>query len=260
VSPLWRDKVAIQLSPRRLVLTRTGRGLRPKPSAEENRPYENAEDASWTTAMNVLRERLAQPAWQDANARVVLSDHWVRYAIVPWSNDLHGRDERLTHARFALADIYGESVTSWTVRLSETFPGNLQVACAVPSALFDELQELLASHRLNLVSLQPRLIAAFNRWRHRLPSCGAWFVSIEEGSLAAARLSRSGWDRVHAVRIGPDWTVEMKRLQTFARLAGARAEDGVVFADAPASLRRATEGTQGLQWLEDEETASAAVS
>ena len=183
--------------------------------------------------MTTLARWLGEPPWQAANARVVLSDLWVRYAIVPWSDELQGNAERLTHARYALADIYGDLVANWTVRLSDPVPGRAQIACAMPTALFSDLSDLIEQRGLRLLSLQPQLIAAFNRWRERLPESGAWFVSIEEGSLAAARLAPGGWDRVHVVRIGRDWEVELKRLQTFARLAGARPEDGRVFVEAP---------------------------
>ena len=46
-----------------------------------------------------------------------------------------------------------------------------------------------------------------------------------------------GIDRVHAVRIGLDWARELKRLQTFGRLASASPADGRVYVDLPEALR-----------------------
>ena len=248
--PLWRDEVSIHLAPRRLALVRMSRGLKPRRLAAFEVTVEAGDPGSWRPALTALGRHLGEPPWQTANARLVLCDLWVRYAIVPWSDELQGNSERLTHARYALADTYGDLVANWTVRLSDPVPGRAQIACAMPTALFTELSDLIEHRGLRLLSLQPQLIAAFNRWRERLPESGAWLVSIEEGSLAAARLAPGGWDRVHVVRIGHDWPVELKRLQTFARLAGARPEDGRVFIDAPQSLRpKADVDDQGLEWL-----------
>ena len=82
---------------------------------------------------------------------------------------------------------------------------------------------------------------------------GAWFVTVEHGSLAAARLGREGWDRVHTVRIGAQWTRELKRLQTFGRLASSSAEEGQVYVDAPHAWREVAGNASGeLRWLEEE--------
>jgi len=93
------------------------------------------------------------------------------------------------------------------------------VVCTIPLALLEGVRAACARHAVKLVSLQPQLIAAYEAWRHRLPPSNAWFVTVEQGSLAAARIGHHGWDRVHSVRIGSDWTRELKRLQTFGRLA-----------------------------------------
>ncbi len=250
MSPLWRDEVDIYLSPRKLELMRMGRGLKPRLLAEDQVVVEAADYGTWAPVMAALGACLAEPVWRTANARVVLSDHWARYAIVPWSEEVRTYAERLTRARYALEDVYGDLVAGWTVSLSDSAPGTAPIASAVPTALLAELRDLIEHRGLRVVSLQPQLIAAFNRWRGSLPASGAWFVSIEEGSLAAARLAHGSWDRVHVVRIGRDWQVELKRLQTFGRLASARPDEGRVYVDAPAELRYAAGvDDRGLEWL-----------
>lgn len=258
MSPLWRDEISIHLAPRQFRLLRLGRGLKPRVLARSEMTVDTRDYATWEPALAAIGHCLGDLTWQSANARVVLSDHWVRYAIVPWSDELRGHDERLIQARYALADVYGDLVADWTVRLSDCAPGDSQIACAMPTALFSALSDLFELRRLRVIALQPRLIAAFNRWRSSLPRSGAWFVSIEEGSLAAVRIALDGWDRVHVVRIGPDWSLELKRLQTFARLAGAKSEDGRVFVDAPSCLRDVA-GTDhpALHWLQDAEVTGA---
>jgi hypothetical protein len=101
--------------------------------------------------------------------------------------------------------------------------------------------------------LQPQLVAAYENWRRHLPASGGWFVTVGAGTLAAARVARHSWDRVHNVRIGSDWARDLKRLQTFGRLASASPDEGQVYVDAPQAWREVA-GTAGrdLHWLEDE--------
>jgi hypothetical protein len=261
VSPLWRDEIGIYVSPHKLALTRLARGVRPKSTGAANWSNELLQDTHWSASLAALDATLAKPEWQGAVARLVVSDHWVRYAMVPYSAALNSAAERLAHARHVLTDIYGEIVADWTVSLGKARPGAAHVVCAVPAALLDELHAILMRHKIPLRSLQPQLVCAYNHWRAQLPNSGAWFVSIEQGSLAAARLGLAGWDRVHNVRIGADWTVELHRLRTFGRLASAQAQEGRVYVDAPAALRIAA-GTSGpdLVWLEESQAGESTTS
>jgi hypothetical protein len=257
VSPLWRDEVGAYLSPHRLCMVRMQRGVKPTQVAEHEQRFENARNDSWAAPVEALAAMLAQPNWSGARIRVVIADHWVRYAIVPWVAALNSAEERLAHGQQLLASLYGEAVAGWELRISEAPPQATRVACALPRELAAAVRSAGAAPGSSLVSLQPQLIAAFEAWRHRLPPTNAWFVSVEQGSLAAARLTRHGWDRVHGVRIGADWLRELKRLQTFGRLVSNNPEEGRVFVDAPHAWREVAAGAaagsdaNGLEWLEE---------
>jgi hypothetical protein len=257
VSPLWRDEVGAYLSPHRLCLVRMKRGVKPTHVAEHEQRFEGAKTDSWATALEAFAATLAQTPWAGTYTRVVIADHWVRYAIVPWVAALNSAEERLAHGRQLLTGLYGEAVAGWDLRISEAPPQATRVACAVPAELLAGVRAACAAHGSTLLSLQPQLVAAYDAWRQCLPQANAWFVSVEQGSLAAARLGRYGWDRVHGVRIGSDWMRELKRLQTFGRLASNSPQEGQVYVDAPHAWREVAAGTahaadaSGLQWLEE---------
>ncbi len=219
MSPLWRDEVGAYLSPHRLCLVRMKRGAKPTHVAEHELRFEDVKTDSWAAALEAFASMLAQPPWAGARTRVVIADHWARYAIVPWAAALNSAQERLAHGRQLLTSLYGEAVAAWDLRTSDAPPQATRVVCAVPRELIAGVGAACAAHGSALLSLQPQLVAAYEAWRHCLPQANAWFVSVEQGSLAAARLGRHGWDRVHGVRIGSDWMRELKRLQTFGRLA-----------------------------------------
>ena len=257
MSPLWRDEVGAYLSPHRLCLVRMRRGPRPKPVAEHEERFEDVKSDGWEAPVAALVSMLGQPAWSRARTRVVVADHWARYVIVPWVRALWSEEELLAYGRQLLCSAYGDAVGSWDVRISDAPPRAPRVACALPAELVAAVNVACTSHGGRLLSLQPQLIDAYVAWRHCLPQSRSWFVSIEQGSLAAARFSHSGWDRVHSVRIGSDWVRELRRLQTFGRLARNSAEEGRVYVDAPHSWREVA-GNAGsaadiseLQWLEE---------
>jgi hypothetical protein len=221
-------------------------------AAEYQRHVEPGGAGHWEASLAAIDELLAQSQWQGAGLRVVLSDCWVRYAIVPWAHGLGSRDERLEHARKLLGRAYGDVVSGWEVRVSEAPPETARVACTLPGELLQGVREMCIRRRVRLVSLQSQLVAEYQNWRERLPLTGAWFVTVGEDTLAAARISRRSWDRVHTVRIGTDWTRELKRLQTFGRLAGSNLDEGQVYVDAPDTWRAVAGATAGeLHWLED---------
>jgi hypothetical protein len=257
VSPLWRDEVGAYLSPHRLCLVRMKRGTKPTHVAEHEQRFEGVKSDSWAAALEAFASMLAQPPWAGARTRVVIADHWARYAIVPWVASLNSAQERLAHGRQLLTSLYGEAVAAWDLSISEAPPQATRVVCAVPGELLAGVRAACAAQGSALLSLQPQLVAAYEMWRHCLPQSNAWFVSVEQGSLAAARLGRHGWDRVHSVRIGSDWMRELKRLQTFGRLASNSPQEGQVYVDAPHAWREVAAGTataadaSGLQWLEE---------
>jgi hypothetical protein len=251
VSPLWRDEIVIQLAPRKLVLARRARGIRSRVTAAAELMVQTETRGEVGPVLARLAEALSEPTWHGAAARAVVADHsWVRYAIVPWPANRLDAAGRLAHARYVLADVHGGEVADWEVTLADTPPGRPRVACAMPATLRSALQDALAPAHVDLVSLQPRLVVAFNAWRHRLPADDAWFVTLDAGWLSAAHLSDGAWDRVHMARLSPDWRVELERLQAFGRLTRVAGAPERIFVHAPDSMRRDGAVSPGLEWLE----------
>lgn len=247
----WRDEIGVHLSPSRVVMIRVPRGFRKPPVAQHELAVAHGGFNEWAGPLAVLDKMLEQGQWQGAPTRVVLADCWVKYALVPWNAGLTSAAEQISHARQVLVRLYGNAVSEWSTCLSDAPPGQARVSCAMPVDLLNTLRDIHARHAMKLLSLQPQLLVAYSNWRAQLPASGAWFVTVGEGTLAAARLGERTWDRIHNVRIGSDWTRELKRLQVFGRLASARPEEGQVYVDAPVAWREVA-GTAGadLHWLE----------
>lgn len=253
MSPLWRDEIGVFVGPTKVVFARMKRGIRPKCVAEQGISVESANSGDWQPALDALRQQVENELWHSANCRLVVSDHWTRYAILPWSPELSGQQERMAHARLVLSNTYGDVADQWTVSLSDNPPRTTTVISAIPTVLLDDLRTALSGHDLRLISLQPHLIVAYNSWREKMADATAWFASVDEGSLAAIHLSDGHCDKVRSVRISDDWSVEMRRMQTMGRLAKDRPDEGRVFVDAPMWLREAADPSNtALEWLVDD--------
>ena len=132
-----------------------------------------------------------------AHVTVVLSNHYVRYAIVP-GGGAASAEEEIALARFHFTKIHGERAKEWEVRVSEG------LACAIDAALLREIRPLFKG-KARLVSVQPYLMHAYNGARRKIPREGAWLVLAEQGRTCLARLAAKGWAWVHN---GPEGDVE----------------------------------------------------
>jgi hypothetical protein len=258
VSPLWRDEVGIFIGPAKIALARMRRGMRPKCISELETSLDNVDSNAWQPACDALTEQLDNALWHDANARIVISDHWVRYAILPWSAELSGESERAAHAKLLLANTYGDLSDEWVIRISDSRPLAPAIVSAMPRELLNRIEEVLRLHKLRPVSLQPNLIVSYNARREHLPNSGAWFASVDDGSLATIHHTDGRCDRVSSVRISDNWTVELRRIQTTDRLALNGSNDDPVYVDAPALLRNdADKCVSAIEWLDDGEELQA---
>ena len=168
----------------------------------------------WDGALKVLQEETGKLRAQRLKVTIVLSNQFVRYAIVPADAAVSGRAEELALARFHFARIHGERAKGWELRLSEA-PGNgRRLASAVDTGLIEALRACFppgAGPRL--VSIQPRLMAVFNAERARLSRDGVWLALVEHGRVCLALASREGWLAVQSVRFdaGEDLAALLER-------------------------------------------------
>jgi hypothetical protein len=115
------------------------------------------------------------------------------------------REEELALARFHFTRLHGERVAAWDVRLAPGKRGTPHVASAVDRGLLTALQAAFQRpSRARLVSVQPYLMCAFNRWRERLDPRGAWLVLAEPGRVCLAMLAGDAWGALQSARSAED--------------------------------------------------------
>ena len=210
--PSWRDRVCFALTPDALSWVRVARGF--KPAVVEKNTVScvaEANGAPWQGALQKLQDVLATQA--AADAMVVLSNHFVRYVLVPWSDALNGADEELAFARHCFAKVYGDAAADWEVRLSDGKPGAPRVASAVDRQLVESLRSAFEQSDLALRSVQPFLMISFNRWRGEFRQRDAWFFIIaERGRYCCAAIEKQEWRNVRSGKLGDGFLHELPQL------------------------------------------------
>jgi hypothetical protein len=138
---------------------------------------------------------------QPCKVTVVLSNHFVRYALVPWSDALAGAAEEDAYVRHHFAKIHGERAKSWVLRSSEGPRGAPRLASAIDKDLLGEIKACFpAKGRARLVSVQPALMAGFNGVCGKFPAAGAWLVFADAERACVALHARGRWLAVQNAR------------------------------------------------------------
>ena len=109
MSPLWRDEVGLYVAPRCIVLSRMRRGLHPVNVAERNCLVESGDTNQWEPALETLEACLEDTTWHEAAGRLIVANHWARYAMVPWSDALSDQEERQDAKRHASPEAGGQT-------------------------------------------------------------------------------------------------------------------------------------------------------
>lgn len=190
-------------------------------------------EPGWPAALQVLGGALRAPAWQRADATVILSNHFVRCLLLPWRSELADAREELAFARHHFVRVYGTAAETWTLRLDSGTAGAGRVACAVDAELPAALSSLCAPANLRLRSLQPYLMSSFNQWRRQLRGPACCFALVERGKLCLAAFRQGCWQGLHTCRIGQNWAWELPLILDRERHLLALADAGTLFLFAP---------------------------
>ena len=235
---LSSDRVLIALAPNSLALLRVSGGVRPRVIEKRTIACDPAFGAQpWHGAAAALG-KFAEEA-RDANAEVtvVLSNHFARFILIPWSEGLGSAEEQTAFVRYCFAKVHGERSKDWDLRLSPTPAGSARIASAVDSSLVQAVRAAFpAAARAKLVSVQPYLMSAFNRWRKDVKGERAWFLLVEPQRACLARIEGGRWSAVRNTRGNFDepgqWAGLLDRERH--RVGGGEASEGV-YVHAPRS-------------------------
>lgn len=213
--PLWRDQVQALLTPTELTLVRFSRGARPIVVAKRVVPV--TEDPvpgmpSWTGPLLTLGQALQSAEWANTDLSIILSNHFVRYQVVPWRDELRDESELIEFARQSMRKTYGRQTAQWAMEISLDHAGQPYMASAIDSQLLEELKAVATVQGRRLVSIRPLLMEAFNWAQSWLGNSYQWLVLVEDGMICASLVGKGRWVVVRSVRAQSDWPGEVVAL------------------------------------------------
>ena len=129
------------------------------------------------------RQLVAHAPRKSTRLRCVIGGEAVRYAVVPWIDELSTPAQRQRLAEQTYFETYGEVARGWTVCQQRAAYGAASLACAIETPLLDGLEAAARARGLVLVSVQPALMHAFNHVRHSLARGLFWFVLVERRAV-----------------------------------------------------------------------------
>jgi hypothetical protein len=213
VSPSSSESLRIGLCPDRLIFARYGRGLRPRLIEKGALSFDTGiAEEPWRAAVAALPKLLQAHAPRAADATVVLSNHFVRYALLGANDRLSSREEWLEYASHHFEKTYGMRARDWDIQISESGAAHPRLASAIDKALLAAAAAAFENGRARLRSIQPYLMIAFNR---ALPSMGQssfWFVAQEPGRLLLGLVRDGLWRSVRARQTSARWCEELPRM------------------------------------------------
>ena len=172
--------------------------------------------------------------WKKADAMVILSNHFVRFLVLPWNEARLSQAEKMALVQHRFDEVYGEASSAWEFRLSEGSFGSPSIACAIPQELLNRLKALFEATPLRLELVQPYLMTAFNACRNALGNEASWFVLAERDNICVGLLQDGHWSSIRLRHVVSDWFEEaMLMLEREALLAPEGNKHRKVFVLAP---------------------------
>ena len=213
MSRLWRDRLYLAITPNRIALVRMHGRLRPQVAAKSIVPVQRT-PGGWEPALTALTQvMMADQQWQNTDIRVVLSNDFVRYQLIPWSDAVANAEEREAYVRQSFAQVYGDSMTQWAYTVSQTGHRAAWLASAVERALLAQLETVAEGTRSKLVSVMPHLMPTFNLARHKLKHKDLWFVQVEKYKLLLMLILDGHWQIISSRHIQKEqWQLELPLL------------------------------------------------
>lgn len=206
MSLLPTDRLAVSLMPSQVgvSLMRGGWGRREANQTPlDVSPLESAKPA-WQGALDVVGKWLEGQKLRRPKTTLVLSNRFVRFALMPWSDEANRPDEATALALACLEARYGD-MAGWTVRLDAQHYGEPRVVCAVETVLLDGVRQLFERQKLVCDAIVPAFVAGWNRCRAKLDGAivrgDGLFGVVDSDVLVVATRHAGRWHSVRSVAL-----------------------------------------------------------
>ncbi len=194
--PLLRDRVGIAVCPDRIISVRlrSARGRIVHKSILPVRPGSGG--PSWRSVTDALAQSLQSSETGNADAVVVLSNHFFRYATVAWNGAIADAAEAAAFLLHGFVQTYGTAAQGWELRMDSRHRAPIRIASGIDGEFIGAVRAVFAGHPSRLLSVQPYWMAAANTCRKLLTGESAWFAVAEPGRLCLSLFEAGQWRHI----------------------------------------------------------------
>lgn len=190
----WSRRLKIFLAPQQVSLMEVSGILRKRVARKQVVPVGQVPGVpQWQSAVTALASTLSDGNWHAGTADFVVSGHFARYTLIPWSDQLAGQQERQAFLRHCFHLAYGEPSRQWDLHMSPPVPGASSLASGISLSLLQSLQAVSAKAGIRVADIYPALMAGVYQARRALRRGPAWFCIREPGRLDLALLEDGNW-------------------------------------------------------------------
>jgi hypothetical protein len=231
VLPLWRKEVRIVLCPDKVIIVAFAKGLWRKIVSQAILPVAPQNSADWRSALTSLERWIAENELGKADIKIHLSNCFVRFALMPFTEGVTDYAERLTVAGLLFESIYGESAKQWRLSLDETQYGEPCLVAAIDSGLAEAIDQLVSSRRFRSVSVQPYTASVLNAFGKQIQNGEGLFVVLDHGQavLFDIREKKIAGTRKVMLGIAPDGDEISNTLRREILISGLNAENANIY-------------------------------
>ncbi|MBA2483416.1 MAG: hypothetical protein H0V39_03150 [Nitrosomonas sp.] len=197
---MWRDQLQVFFAPERVDLVRSARGLKPTDIANITAKCDQEPGRQqWELPLHQLATMLESA--QKTEMTVTISNHFIRYIVLPPENEISTPDEVYAYAGFRMREVHAERVNDWILSVSAWSPSSGAICAAISRELMTKLQELALRHKIKLIGIVPYLVSAFDQWHNLFDDKRNYFVLVEAGRFCIAMLNNNIWQNIRNQRI-----------------------------------------------------------
>ncbi len=173
--------------------------------------------ADWCSRRKSAKVKAAEPV-------IVISNHWVRYAVLPSDRGNLRRSEEVEFARAMIAERNGAEWEASTIRLSRGVSDEGIIAAAIPDALLADITSAVSASGLRCKAIHPLFSHALDHARFPGGNSQALIACIEPGRMVIGMVGKDGWSWVQSPLSGlkPALTLEreLSREQSLLSVSG----------------------------------------
>lgn len=168
----WRKPYTVVISPEGVILNSGSKLSR----LVDTQLSVSSKPVSWLQVLTEFEKNSVSLAARPI--KFIISNHYVRYAVLPWQSDIYSQQDWQSLAENHLRSVHGNVVDSWKISVAMQGYGEPLLISAIDKILLTRLQDLAKQYHWTIESIVPALFSVVNHY-HRKIKKEAWLMIIE---------------------------------------------------------------------------------